>query len=607
MSRKGKGRSAGPAGTPVKEPARGAREGAPRSEAGEAGGAGGAPPLGSPRLRLGLLAAVVAASTALVAGAFVPAPHPGGDNAAYLTLAYSLLRDGSYTELFDPAGLPHTKYPPVFSLLLAGLMAVGVRTWVAFKSVAAVATVAVAALTFLWAERRVGTVWAAGVALLVAASSAVVYYSHWILSDPVFVALTLAGLWALEREGGARETGTGHEAGAGDGRWWLAVGIGAAGLAYFTRSAGLPLVLAVWAGLALRRRWRALAAAAVTLGVPMLLWMARARQGGEGDYVSEFWLVNPYDPGLGSVGLGGLLARVAENAAGYLTSHVPAGIVGTAGPAPALLGVALVVVAAAGWALEARRRLGPAELFLPLYAGLILLWPAVWSGDRFALPLYPLLFAYAAVALQRGLGRLGAVLPSAAGAAAFLLVFVPALGSWTDAFRHASNCSAAVRAGGPFACYTPGVAAFVEAAAWAGANLPEGAAVLSRKPRIFYVMGGVPSRTFPFTEDPAEHLGLAEALGARYVLVDEWDNLAGRYVGGAVLADPGAYCAVRTFGPRGGTRLLGILPPEGRGAGSVREGEGVRLVTCPPSYVMGDGSAPYSVSSRVPLLDSPAP
>jgi 4-amino-4-deoxy-L-arabinose transferase-like glycosyltransferase len=556
---------------------------------------------------LGLLAGVVAASTAFVAGAFVPAPHSGGDNAAYLSLAYSLLRDGSYTEIFDPAGLPHTKYPPVFPLLLAGLMALGARTWVAFKGVAAVATVAVAALTFLWAERRVGTVWAAGVALLVASSSAVVFYSHWILSDPVFVALTLAGLWALEGDGRAREAVERHEGGAGAGRWWLAAGIAAAGLAYFTRSAGLPLVLAVWVGLALRRRWRALAAAAVSLGVPMVLWMVRARQGGEGDYVSEFWLVDPYDPGLGSVGLGGLLARVAENAAGYVMNHVPAGIVGAAGTAPALLGMALVAAAVAGWALEARRRLGPAELFLPLYAGLILLWPAVWSGDRFALPLYPLLFVYAALALKRGAGRMGGALPAAAGAVGFLLVFVPALGAWTDASRNASNCSAAVRAGGPFACYPPGVTAFVEAAAWAGANLPEGAAVLSRKPRIFYVMGGVPSRTFPFTDDPSEHLSLADALGARYVLLDEWDGLAGRYVGGAVMADPGAYCAVRAFGPQGGTRLLGILPPEGRGTGSTREGDGVRLVTCPPPYVAGDGSAPYAVSSRVPLLDSPSP
>lgn len=543
-----------------------------------------------------LLLAVTGASAALVAGAFVPAPHSGGDNAAYLTLAYSLLERGSYTELFDPAAHPHTKYPPGFPVVLAVLMALGARTWVAFKGVAAVATVAVSALTYLWAARRVGPLWGAGVALLVAASSAVVYYSHWILSDPLFVALTLLGLWAL------------HRADEGAGAGWLVLGVAAAGAAYFTRSAGLPLVVAVWAWLALRRRWRALAAAGAGLGVPILLWAARARRGGEGDYVSEFWLVNPYEPELGPVGMGGLAARLAENAGGYLTSHVPGGIVGSAGPGAALLGVALAGAALAGWWLAARRRLGPAELFLPLYAGLVLLWPAVWSGDRFALPLYPLLFAYAALALRTLLRRRGPPrLAAAAGMAAFAAVFLPALGAWMGAARDASACAAAVRAAGPFACYGPGVGAFVEAASWAGANLPEGSAVLSRKPRIFFVMGGTPSRTFPFTQDPDAHLAMADDVGARYVLLDEWDGLAGRYVAAAVTARPGAFCAVRGFGPRGGTQLLGILPPAERGPGLPQDAGGVRIAACPPSYVPGGGTRAYAPSSRVPLLGSVDP
>ncbi|NCG33850.1 MAG: hypothetical protein GWP44_13350, partial [Proteobacteria bacterium] len=61
-------------------------------------------------------------STVIVGAAFNPAPHTGGDNAAYVSLAYSLVVDGSYTEAFDPAGLPHTKYPPVFPGLLAVLV-----------------------------------------------------------------------------------------------------------------------------------------------------------------------------------------------------------------------------------------------------------------------------------------------------------------------------------------------------------------------------------------------------------------------------------------------------------------------------------------------------
>ena len=204
--------------------------------------------LSSRRRWWALFGVVLAVSAGAVWMAFNPAPHTGGDNAGYITLAYSLLKNGTYTELFDPAQPPHTKYPPVFPALLAGLMALGARTWTSLKAVSVLSTVGAAVLTYAWAERRVGPWWGAGVGLVLGLASAVIYYSHWVLSDPTFLLFTVTALWALER---ADE----ENAGAG----WLALGVLSAGLAYFTRSAGLPLVLALLAWLAFRRRFRALA------------------------------------------------------------------------------------------------------------------------------------------------------------------------------------------------------------------------------------------------------------------------------------------------------------------------------------------------------------
>lgn len=568
-------------------------------------------------MRWALPLGVALVALALVAAAFNPAPHTGGDNAGYVTLAYSLLKTHAYTELFDPARLPHIKYPPVFPATLAALMLLGVRGWVGLKGVAAASTVAVALLTHLWARRRMSPLAATGVALAVALSSAVIYYSHWVLSDPLFLALTLLSLWALEHADGDAgradtaapghpgEHGTGAE---GPAPGWLVLGVAAAGLAYFTRSAGIPLLVALLAWLALRRRWRALAASAVALGVPALLWWLRSRSVARAGYGSEFWLVDPYTPELGRVGIGGLLGRMGANLVGYVGTHVPGGIVGTRGAMVPVLGLALFVLAVVGWVRSARRRLGPTELFVPLYTGLILLWPVVWSGDRFALPLFPLLFGYAALALAWLGGRLGRSGGLVAGSVAFLVVALPALKSWSGAVREASACGAMVRAQGPFACYGPRVESFVDAAAWSGANLPPGSAVLTRKPRLFYVESGVPSRTFPFEDDPRALLSLADSLGVRYVLVDQWDGQAGRYVVGAVEKDPGAFCALRGFQGSGGGAptvlpMLGILP-EAERSSAPSTGES-RIVRCPASYVRGDGTAPYSSSSSgdaIPLL-----
>ena len=100
--------------------------------------------------------------------------------------------------------------------------------------------------------------------------------------------------------------------------------------------------------------------------------------------------------------------------------------------------------------------------------------------------------------------------------------------------------------------------------------------------------------------------GLADEVGARYVLLDRWDGLAARYVGGAVRAQPSSFCYVRGFGQPtdGGAQLLGILPPEQRGAGGAAETAEVGIAPCPAGeFALPDaGPARYSSSGSIPLL-----
>jgi hypothetical protein len=335
----------------------------------------------------------------------------------------------------------------------------------------------------------------------------------------------------------------------------------------------------------------------------MALWALRGRGEGVAQYGTEFWMVDPYQPGLGTIGPLGLLPRILDNLQAYVLQHGPAGVVGAARPGLPLLGIALTAAAVVGWGVTVRRRFGVADLFFPLYAGLILVWPAVWGGDRFALPLYPLVFLYAGVALH----FLRIWLPPFAGgsvaAAAFLLVFLPAAGSWLDAAGNVRRCETVARRSGPWACYGPNIGHFTEAATWAASGLPPGSAVLSRKPRHFYVLSGHPGRAFPFVPEADAHLRLADELGARYVLLDQWDRLAGAYVGGAVRERPDAFCWIRSFGPaaEGGAQLLGILPPERRGGADASSPSG-SIAPCPSGYVTGQEPADYSSSGSIPLL-----
>lgn len=521
-----------------------------------------------------VLLGVVGVQLFLTSLVFTPAPHTGGDNAGYVTLAHSLVERGAYLELWTPGEPPHTKYPPVFPLLLAGAMALGVKGWVGLKGIPFVSTLLVGALTFLWVRERKGETVAAGIALLLVLSDAVLYYSRWILSDPTFLAFTMGALWTLEK-GEKEET---ENPGA-----WLMVGFALTLLAYFTRSAGLPLVFATVLWLVLRKGWGGLTIFSVAFIGLAGLWWRRGQEAGGSGYASEFWLLDPYRPDLGRMGPPEFLVRIWENLLAYVTNLVPEGIVGLEGPFLPYLGVVLALLALVGW--WRRVRLGPdlAEIFFPLYGGLMLIWPQVWSGDRFALPLLPLMLFYAATSVLWAFGRFGSPLRTLVLAAAFLGVALPALKSWTVEAEAARDCRNLAEGGDPWTCYGPNVQEYVLLAGWAGENLPVGAVVVTRKPRIFFVQSSVKALSLPLTTDAGAFLAQAAAGDAHYLTADRWDGLAAFYLPSVLEARPRAFCFL-TGVESGGQ--MGIQLLEIRGEGEDVGGGEAGLPQCPAQMVM---------------------
>ena len=596
------------------------------------------------RRTLVLAAVLVAVQAALVSSVFVAAPHPGGDNAAYLSLAHSILQGDGYTEAWDPAAPPHTKYPPVFPLLIAVTMALGARGWGALKAAPVVMSLVGVVAVFLWARRRVRDEVAFGVALLTGLSAAYLDHSRWILSDVPFVAFLFLALWALERllpvprsgwtgvevpgpEGaGAAATaeerrGPGGELEAaaadvpGSAPAWRRVALPVAAattvllLALLTRSAGLPLAVAAVAASALRGRWRV---AGIVGGAAALVggaWALRARlaAGGQGAYQSEFRLLDPYQPDLGTAGAGDFVRRVVDNLSGYLQTHGARTLFDGAGGGLTFVAVSLVGLACVGWFLHLRRA-GVAEIFVPLYVGLILVWPQVWSGARFALPLVPLVLLYAARGVSAGAARIRGLQPGVPLLVGGLVLGVLAGWAWTDTMARASSCRAAVDAAGPWSCAGAPTVDFVTAARFSGAALPPGSVALTRKPRIWYLRSGIPTRTYPFSEADGALLEAAESAGARYVVLDAVGSQGLRYVGTAVVSRPGSFCGIQAFGRQEApTQLLGIVPGD---SGSRRSEVGLELAPCPPTMA-GDVAGARAVFEadpelrRIPLLDDP--
>jgi hypothetical protein len=566
-------------------------------------------------LLAGFLAVIAASALWAVA---MPAPHTGGDNAAYLSLAQSLVTGHGYTELWDPEAPPHTKYPPGFPVVLAALMAAGAASWGAFKALVGVLTLGAVLLVFAWVRRASDVVTAAGVALATLATAGWLQASRWVLSEPLFLLFLFLCLWALEPGRDARPGDAAREL-PGQGTPFprpnglrTAIGCAAAGMAVFTRTAGLPLIVAVLVAFLVAGHRRVAGIFAAALAVPGIWWLGRSLRGGEGAYQSEFWLVDPYQPELGTIGVLDLPVRFVRNVGTYVGRVVPSEWWGAAAPfagpgARWALGIALVGLAGWGWFVRVRDRPGVPEVFAPLYAGLILVWPETWAGDRFSLPLYPLALLYATLAIRDVVATRGPALVRMGVLPVALLALVgPAVPGWVVLSEQSADCRRRAAGEDPITCHNLPFQELGAAAAWMGRNLPEDAIVLGRKPRMSYLLGGPRGRTFPFTQDPEAFLEEADAVGARYVVLDRLDGVSAFYLPPVIGGRPGAFCHIGGWSPGGpgeggGTELFGILPPDERGRVA-------DITVCPESWGAWPGEAPMSYRGEVPrLVQGPRP
>jgi len=489
---------------------------------------------------LAALAGLVLVHILLVVLLFDPKPFIGGDNAGYMILAESIETGQGYRDIYLPDAPQHTKYPPLYPVLLTivGLFGGGL---IAFKVLSAIFTSISVVFAYLLARTRFSWQAALAVAAPFALNPVLLYYSHWVLSEASFVALTLVALWASER--------------MDDSLGWLALVLVAGLLAYLTRAAGLPLLVAVLVAIGWKRAWRRLAVAGIAMAPVVVGWWLWGRIAGASDsqaYASEFLLVNPYDPAMGYVGPGGLLARIVNNVRLYAVEVLPQSLAGvTPGGGVnlfALLASLLIVgLALVAW-VRGIRRFRVLELFMVFYAGLIFLWPEMWTDRRFLLPLLPVLFMLAALGINWCFDFIRVkprtwMIPIVGLMLALLTV--------PDHVRSASfsrDCMRLYRQGDMLACYPPPWRAFVEAADWVAVNTAEDAIVVNRKPRLFYLFSGRRGDVYPFTSDDDEMLAFLDDISADYVLVANLSATTYRYLVPVIRSVPDRFVVEHTVG-----------------------------------------------------------
>ncbi|MDX1578034.1 MAG: hypothetical protein R3266_06100 [Gemmatimonadota bacterium] len=362
------------------------------------------------------------------------------DDGIYLATAKSIADGEGYRHASLPTTPVQTKYPPLYSTVMAGVWKIFPEhpaNIVPLKATSALFLAVIVLLAGALGTRLLGgTVPPIAFAFLTGASPLVFSLTDYTMTELPFLALCLGAFLAARRDRAGEGRPTGN-----------AIALGSiCGLAFLVRQAAVPLIAAGVVVLAARRRWRSVPAflgSAALFAVPWL-WFKLAYADPDPNPLLAYYTT--YEPSALELArtAPGLAFEIVLGNLRYLRDTLDlAAYTGS----PALRFLFYPVFLVGLWRLF-RRPLAFIPLFSVFYGGLILLWP--WLPSRYAIPLTPLVPLAALLAgrwlaekvdwshetdlpglgprLARGLGRAAPWIPAlllAALATAWLAAYVP--------------------------------------------------------------------------------------------------------------------------------------------------------------------------------------
>ena len=339
-----------------------------------------------PGLAVGLVVAIGAAGNADLGD------PPRFDGAGYAMLGRSILEGHGYRNIDHPDAPPHHHFPPGYPALLAAVWAVTGPSSRSAHVLSLCCTTGAAVAAWAWFRRQ----YPARVAALMGLALAMNWTWHRagaaIQSEPPYMFIKQIAL--LAAIGAAARGGIGRGARVG----------ALLGALTLTRHVGVSIVAAIGAELAIRRRWRALAAMAAVAGAIVAPWAYRLATA---ERPTQLGLLP--GRGIAEVVAGNLRFYALRTPDALVGPVVEVGTVFAPRAYPLAVAAAAVGTGVLVWGLRIAMRtprLRTASLVVACNLGLLLVWPFTEAG-RFLVPLVPALLVLAVEGLASLLRRFG--------------------------------------------------------------------------------------------------------------------------------------------------------------------------------------------------------
>ncbi len=432
-------------------------------------------------------------------------PGASGDSTSYLMGAENIRLGNGYARYSGGYEIkPITGFPPLFSAVLAMVGLLGVEGSTAARMVNAALFGANILMVggLIWAYTDSGVAALLGSLTYLSADTQFELHS-WVMSEPLYVLLALAAIWALARHLSSPRP-----------RWfWLLAAAALSALASLTRlvgpaivAAGIIVILVMGAAGWRRRFGAAIAYGALSL-IPLVVWLQRNRLVA-GTAVNREIGFHPMDPQL-------VRHFLAEISSWFVPHEVPLPTGARAGLAiliaAGLLG-AFAFLAARSWFKPGHGRLqltGPSDARLPALPWILAAYigcnlaivylnstffdagTTLAAPERYLAPVYAALVplgVMAGVAVWRAVGRRPLLLTAAIG-------YLLALGAF-----QAATVAETIRDPLPYLGYTGRRITWSEVVERLE-QLPREVPIVSNNPEMIYILIGRPAYVRPISYD----------------------------------------------------------------------------------------------------------
>ena len=449
-----------------------------------------------------------------------------GDNAEFIVISNSIVTGQGISYVHSLTVEPARKFPPGYPVILAGVQWLSPSNIYAMKSVTVFFFGLLIPLAWLVIREVDTTGIATGVTIASLLSPQLVDYSHQVLSEIPYAAVSFAALFALLR---LREsTNTTH----------LAALVLLAVSSYYLRTIGLTVIGATFLTFLLARRYKEALILGGGAGLLALPWFIASTT-----YLSQVSSANPYFREDGGATIAGLVDRIWTNISLYGSQFLPNGLVpfydfriaeGALPTALAVLSSLLFVYFVIRIARPSHPAF-PVAIYLVLYCGILILWPDVWTDTRFIVPIIP----FGLYGLLWGVRDLADRIPISKDARQKVWFAAAALIILANGSRTASTQVDPA----PFHIAWSD---YYRSAAWIATNTPADAVIACRKPFLMHVVSGRRTMAFPFI-DPRPLTQALKDAGVDYVVTDVIFNQTVDYLNPAVVQHPATFHPVNKF------------------------------------------------------------